>query len=73
MEYSFLHSYTYFGGQGIKRISKEEGIVKKEQKGVRREKRGKGKEEKERHRAFSGHLQTPEKVYIFLLNFENQL
>ena len=62
MEYSFHHSYTYLGGQGIKRISKEKGIVKKEQKGVRREKKGKGKEEKERHRAFSGHLQTPEKV-----------
>lgn len=41
VEYSFLHSYKYLR-QGIKRTSKEKGIVKKEQKGVRREK-GKGK------------------------------
>lgn len=39
--------------------------MKKEQKGVRRENKGKGREEKERHRAFSGHLQTPEKESIF--------
>lgn len=69
MEYSFLHSYKYLGGQGIKRISKQKGIVKKEQKGVRREKKGKAKEEKERHKAFAAIFKLQKKSLYFPFKF----